>query len=381
MPKTPKVLLLLETNRATGREILYGIVRYSRLHGPWIFYNYPGEAGHFIPQIKNLKLNGIIANVEDASLAEHIKTWNVPAITKVMQIPGFPHFRADDNSIAKTAADYFLNLGIKQFGFLGIRGQAWSENRLSHYRQYLSEKGFELHYHEMARLDFKHSWEKNRIGISKWLQSLPPKTGILSVNDQAGRYAIEACKEADIKVPDTLAILGVDNDVLFCELCDPPLSSVSLSLERAGFEAAELLAQLMAGQPMTEQEILVNALQVATRRSTDILMIDDPDLAKAIRFIRDNAPRPVFVDDVVEASSLSRRVLEKRFRAKLNRSVLEEIRRVRVEKIVHFLIETSYPISKIAYEMGFPGVDHFARYFKLETGMSPLAYRQKHGPK
>jgi LacI family transcriptional regulator len=127
------------------------------------------------------------------------------------------------------------------------------------------------------------------------------------------------------------------------------------------------------------RNILVAPTYVVPRQSTDILFIDDLAVSRAVRFIRQNARRPLAVNEVVGAVSLSRRVLEKRFRSVLGRSVLSEIKRARVDQICRFLVETNHSISEIAAATGFPGVEHFARYFRQEKRMTPLGYRKAFG--
>jgi LacI family transcriptional regulator len=175
-----------------------------------------------------------------------------------------------------------------------------------------------------------------------------------------------------------VAVVGVDNDEFICDLSSPPLSSIVLSVEKAGYEAAELLDKMMAAEQIARPEIYIRPTHVVTRQSTDILSIEDTDVAEAVSFIRQHAKMPIQVASVVEAVSLSRRVLEKRFRRALGHSIHAEIRRVRTELIVQMLAETEMPISEIADALGFPSVAHVSRYFRKEKGMSPLKYRRQY---
>jgi LacI family transcriptional regulator len=175
--------------------------------------------------------------------------------------------------------------------------------------------------------------------------------------------------------------LGVDNDVLICDLADPPISSIALNTEMAGHDAAQLLDRLMSGEKMAGQEISVRPTHIVTRMSTDMLAVTDPEVAAAVRFIRRHPSRMMQVNDVVEATNVSRRVLEKRFKAILRRSVYQEIRRVRVSYIIELLVGTDMSITEIAVKSGFDGVEHISRYFRKETGISLREYRKRRGPK
>ena len=217
--------------------------------------------------------------------------------------------------------------------------------------------------------------------IADWLRSLPKPIGLMACNDDRGQHVIEACKLAGLRVPDEVAVIGADNDELVCELSDPPMSSVAVNFERAGYDSAELLAKLMAGRRSVSKAIVVSPTHVVARQSTNILAIEDAHVAKSLRFIRLHGREAIQVTDVVTASGLSRRVLEKRFRKLLGRSVLIEIRRVRVAQICRLLAETNLSVSQIADSLGYTSIEHIARYFRSEMKMSPLAYRKQHGQK
>lgn len=215
--------------------------------------------------------------------------------------------------------------------------------------------------------------------MARWLAALPRPVGVMACNDDVGGRVIEVCKMAGLRVPDEVGVLGADNDELVCELSDPPLSSVAIAFERAGYESARALHTMMSGSVARGQRILVRASGVVARQSTDILAMDDGQLVKALRHIRQGGATAMRVADVARAAGLSRRVLEKRFRAKLGRSVLAEIRRVRVERIARMLAETNLTVSQIALGLGFEGVEHVARYFRRETGTTPMAFRRNCG--
>jgi LacI family transcriptional regulator len=201
----------------------------------------------------------------------------------------------------------------------------------------------------------------------------------MACNDDRGRQVLEACKIADLHVPEEVAILGVDNDEMVCDLSNPRLSSIALNLERSGYEAAELLDKLMAGnKKMANQKIIAQPTHVVTRQSTNILAIEDSDVAQAVRFIRQHSKEMLQVDDVAKTVGISRRGLERRFRIALKRSVFNEIKRVRAEQVARMLVETNQSIGQIALALNYPGIEHISRFFRKEKGMSPLAYRKKY---
>jgi LacI family transcriptional regulator len=183
-------------------------------------------------------------------------------------------------------------------------------------------------------------------------------------------------------VPEQVAIIGMGNDDLVCDLASPPLSSIALAAEKGGYEAAAVLDKMMRGKKVPNKRIVVPTLYVVTRQSTDILKIDDPYVAQALRFIHRRAKRDAIqVDDVLQAVPISRRSLYERFARILERPVHEEIKHVRVEQLARMLVSTNLSISQIATTLGCTDMKNLSRYFKQAKGISPLQYRKLHSLK
>ena len=211
--------------------------------------------------------------------------------------------------------------------------------------------------------------------MARWLSRLPKPVGLFACNDDRGRQVLEACLAAAVAVPDEVAVVGMDNGDLLCELCDPPLSSVALNTERGGFEAAGLLDRLMAGIDRGPRAIVVEPLRVVTRKSSDVLAVEDRMVAEALRFIRAHAAEPFRVGDLLKAVPISRRALEQRFRRAVGRSLNEEIRNTHYRRAAQLLLETDYPVSKVAELAGFNSASYMGQVFRDKTGKTPARYR------
>jgi len=376
----PSVLLFVETSREFGRGLLHGIAKYSRVHGPWRVYRWPGALDSVLPEWKYLKIDGAI--VRDVKVVEALAHSGIPVIfaqhNKESYAP-FPGIITDSASIGSIAAEHFLDRGFQHFAYCGFDEFAWSRGRAQHFAERLRRAGFETNVYEQPTSRRALRNEQSR--IADWLASLPTPVAVLCCNDDRALQVIEACKLVNLDVPDPVAVLGVDNDVLVCDLADPPISSIALNTEGAGYEAARLLESLMKGEAMAGQVIPVRPRHIVTRMSTDMLAVTDKDVAAALRFIRRNPNRLIQVGDVVEATNVSRRVLEKRFKTMLRRSVHQEIRRVRVNNIIQLLVGTDMSVTDIAAHCGFDGVEHIARYFRKETGASLREYRKRYAPR
>jgi LacI family transcriptional regulator len=378
MNTIPKVILLLETSRAYGRGLLNGIARYSKLNGPWSFYREPRSLESAIPHLEEWNANGIIMrnSIDNRQLMDlRLPTIMVPHET-LKKTGHVPVVIPDCRSIAQMAADHLLSKGLRHFAYCGIDEIFWSENRKQVFCRIMDAAGFLVDVYERPRSKKIRSWENEQSLIEAWIRTLPKPVGIMACNDDRGGHVLEACKAGGFRVPEDVAVIGVDNDVLSCDLSDPPLTSVAQDTESAGYDTAELLDRLMKGEPMRGQEILVKATHVVERQSTDVLAIDDANVAAAIRFIRQNAKEKIFVDDVVFQTSLSRRSLEGHFRKSIHRSIQEEIQRVRTEQIANMLIETSMSISEITTVFNFTDVEHISRYFRKEKGVGPREFRK-----
>jgi len=176
-------------------------------------------------------------------------------------------------------------------------------------------------------------------------------------------------------VPEDVAVVGVDNDDLLCELARPSLSSVIVPAERVGYEAAALLDRLLAGNKPPRDPLLIPPPGVVSRKSSDVLAIDDPVVAQAVRFLRDSAHLPLRVSDVLRAVPVSRRALERRFQAVLGRGLAKEIRRLHVNQAKQLLANSELPMQTIAERCGFSSQYHFSRTFRKAVGTTPTAYR------
>jgi LacI family transcriptional regulator len=374
------VLLLIESSRSSGRSLLRGIADFARDHGPWAFYWETGGLEKAWPQLRSLDVDGII--LRDVEPLHEVLAWGIPAIVvghSLSEVHGLVNVITDSDSIGRMGADHLIRCGFQHFGFIGIEGVPWSTPREESFTRRIRDAGFTLHSYPRPSNSTVPRWKDEQTHLVNWLRSQPKPLGLMACNDDRGEQLIEACKVADILVPDQVGILGVDNDDLVCDLSDPPMSSVALNFERAGYECARVLDRMMHGHRQPAPSILVAATHIVARRSTDVVAVSDPHLATALRFIRDHSRGIVTVPDVARAAGLSRRVLEKRFQKFIKRSALAEIRRTRVERICRMLAETNQTVSQIAQSLGFTSTEHVARYFRREKRMTPLAYRRQFG--
>jgi len=349
------------------------------------FYLKSDSLRKMISHIKEWGATGIIVREQEG--LDEILALGLPTIVSPLTerfIPGVPSIYTDCFAIAKLGAEYFLKMGFRNFAFCGYYHKppfAWSEDRAKVFNEIIAQAGFETHIYVPSKPQKLPPWEKEQLILANWLKELPKPIAIMTCADDRSQNVIDACKIANIKVPEEIAILGTDNDEIVCDLSFPPLSSVALNIEKAGYEAAELLDAGMKGQKMEAKLLLVQPFGVVTRQSTEVMAIEDRDVAEAIRYIRKNPKNMTQVNDIATAIGTSRRSLERKFKKMLGRSIYAEIRRLRVEQMACFLLETNYSILRIARIFGFAGAKHVSRYFRKEKGISPQAYRKQYSLK
>lgn len=384
---SPRVALLIESSRSYGRELLMGIARYLRIHGPWIIEFEEGDPSECLPQWFNRwKWHGIIARVSTPAMAETLRRTGAPVIDMSGSLPetGFPKIRSDEVAVGRLACEHLLERGFKNFAFCGFNGIGWSDMRRDSFLQRVAQVGLDCHIYpnlghseSYAATDYDQNGESQQRELIAWLQSLPKPCGIMACNDARGREVLTCCREVEIVVPDEVAVIGVDKDEIFCELSNLPLSSVILNTKQIGFEAASLLAKMMAGERPTCLSILVPPIGVMARQSTDVLAIEDTHIATALRHIREQACEHLNVDSILKSVPLSRSVLERRFAQILGTSPKAEILRVRLARVCRLLAESDLTLSQIAEKAGFEHPEYMSRIFKKKIGITPGEYRKK----
>jgi LacI family transcriptional regulator len=380
MAHPPRVALAFHRVFLREQAFIQGILKYSHAAGGWDIYRLNGLP--IIPpeEIGQWRGDGIITGItRKDGVYETIKALGVPAVnvSGVSVDLDLPSVVSDDEAIGRLGAEHFLDRGFRNFGYFGRMKDAWySVRRAEGFQRTLEREGFSCSIHDAGQPSLTEGILEKDEGASRWLTSLPRPVGILCCDDRFGQHVIGLCLELGISVPDEVAVLGVDNMAVICELTNPALSSVPHGGERSGYEAAALLDRLMAGQEPPREPILVPPQPVVVRRSSDIVAVVDAQVAQAVRFIRAHASDSIYVQDVLKHVGLSRRMLERRFVKSLGRTPAAEIVRAHWERARALLCETSLPVREVARLSGFTSAKHMAAVFRQKHDPSPLEFRR-----
>jgi LacI family transcriptional regulator len=359
--------------------VIRGITKYAHLHGPWVFHITPADLHQALPPEHIWQGDGIIGRIN-----HDVSTEVLRRNLKFVCIGGDAfleqrHVGTQPAKLCDCALRHLLERGFRNLAYFENFDPIADEldtQRARIFDALAQQQGIKA---QLLHLP----WDLSGLGgqtpqnvLADWLNKLPKPVGILAVDDLAGRKVIDACALAGIHVPEEVAVVGIDNDELICDMAYPSLSSVALNAERIGFEAAGIFHQLVQGQP-PPRWIEVEPLGVVTRQSTDLLAIEDADVASAVRFIRENARKGISVDDVLREVPVSRRTLEVKFKRTLGCTPQVEIRRVQMERAKNLLIKSDLKLEQIARDSGFSRAEYMHSLFRKMLGMTPADFRSR----
>jgi len=280
----------------------------------------------------------------------------------------------DSSKTALLAARELLSLGFSEYAFVGnLQPRDWSERRREVFAKAISDAGKNLSVFQFKAVeDFVAFREK----LKSWLVALPRPCGLLAANDATADIVLHILRSLRIKVPEDIAVVGIDNDPLICENTTPTLTSIELDFKRSGYLAAEMLDARMNDRGVKDELRTFSALQVIHRGSTRILKRKDDAIKKALEFIREKAADGISPRDVIVQIGGSRRQTEYRFREFVGKSIGEEILAVRLETAKKLLADPSIPIGAVAERCGYSDDSLLRRAFKSATGLSLSEYRR-----
>jgi LacI family transcriptional regulator len=414
-PKSLRVALVLPTEYAYARAALRGIISATRERNlydrsansgggappvPWLFNVFRGIYGHstkFLSKwFKEWEPDGIIGQIYDNRLAKVYRSTGKPVVElfESRAHSEFPRVLPDDVALGRLAARHFLERGFRNFAFFGVPWMLWSREREAGFREEIERVlqgppaasndrrprgGFT--FSSFASLPATRAARRHVArGMASWMAELPKPVALLAANDLWGSELIQAARSLELHVPDDVAVLGVDNDELLCELSYPPLSSIRLGAEQVGRTAVGLLEQMMRGKKVKSEPARIPPMELVTRQSTDTLAVEDTEVAAALRHIRLHATEGISVKQLMEEVTMNRRTLERRFNSIVGHTPLEEIRRVRLER-ARVLLQTDLPIYQVALQSGFATPEYLATSFRQAEGVTPTAFRRRFGPR
>lgn len=365
-------------------KLLRGVLEYARGKPDWLVSD---GTDHSMGKEDAPNPAAVIGHVLEAGVQEYLQGLGVPVVNLASPLSGvdvFPRVVCDDVAIGRVAAEHLLERGLRHFGYFTVSaGLPFSRGRGLGFRAELEEGAFECELGEFALNASIYSPvatpQPEHQPVVAWLRSIPKPCGVLACRDRSGRLLCGLAREAGFRVPEDVAVVGVDDFDLVCETSVPPLSSVQIPAQRIGYRAAEILDRMMAGKRVRKLTELPPG-RVHVRQSSDVIAIEDRVVADALRFIRTHFMDGINATDLVRHMRVDRRVLERHFKEALGRSPLREIHRVMGRHAVRLLEGSPLPVDEVARQSGFRDATHISRVFRRLYGRSPRDFRREPRP-
>lgn len=376
------VALVMSLNKRFDRKVIEGVTRFVRESGQWsVFVEDDPQAK--IPDFHHGHFDGVIADLDDPRIPKRLVGLDIPAV-------GVGAIREDcpwdleistvstnNQRIAELAARHLLERNLPNFAYCGVPGRTidpWNRQRREAFVKHVADAGCACSVYT-GRHSASHSWEQLQEKLASWLKVLPKPLGLMAANDARARHVLEACRRLHLRVPEDVAVIGVDNDELICNLAHPPLTSIVQGTEEIGHRAASLLDGLISRQVRKKSHVLVDPVGVITRESTDLVATEDVVASTALAFIRQHVSEGIQVVDVARAARVSRSTLDARFRRVVGRSVHEEIQRNQLNAAQQLLTTTNLSVEEVAQRAGFSSAQYMNAVFRRMIGRTPGRYR------
>lgn len=382
MIETRKIALALPGRVAHFERTLHGIMAYARTQQGWSFAMNPEQRADTVRDLRGWRGHGVIAVIDNGKEEAIAMAMDMPVVnlSGVRIASRVPRVMVDPHAIGVLAADHLLQCGFSRFAYYGLRQVLFAQQRGRGFTERLQSFNKPCHtFEDASTFTGRARWHLNLDRMEQWLATLPKPVGIFACTDQRARLLLEACHRLKLRVPDEVAVIGVDNEQVTCEFSHPTLTSVARHDFQVGYEAAKLLHRLMDGGKPPAADILVPPEGVVKRESTDVLAVENVHLKAAVDYIFEHIHKPFSVDDVLEELAISRRSLEHLFADHLNRTPHQFISETRIAK-ARQLLEAEKPLTlqQIARACGLPSGRQLNLVFKRIVGISPSEYRQQH---
>jgi LacI family transcriptional regulator len=378
-----KILLLTDFSSGYGRQLLQGVVEYSKKFGPWFFYRMPiyyrelyGDKG-VVDWAKKWRADAIIAQLGDVDM-EVLNQLDIPVIVQNYKdrFKNISNLTGDYYYTGAMAADFFKRKGFKNFAYYAPTDTVWMRERGEGFRQKVVENGGNVYvYEEQAGIE-QEKWSFNVKAVSSWLLDLPKPVALFACDDYFALQITEVCKMYNIDIPYDISILGVDNDELLCSISDPNLSSIELDVINGGYEVGKLIHLFINKKMEPPVDVVIKPVRIVERKSTKKYVVNNKYIEKLLDYIENNYMNPLSVGELASVVPYSRRVLEKRFKEEIGITIYQYLLRVRTDKFSELLITSDLSLVEAAYYAGFSDYKNVSRVFAKEKNMTPFQFRK-----
>lgn len=378
-----RLLFITDFTEQFAYRFLRGILNYSQSTGQWVVCKMPpaykrqlGIEG-VVSWAKEWRADVVIAQFDPDDDVTLFRKNGIVALAQdyISKFSSIPNITADYELTGAMAADYFIAKGFTNFGFFGYNGVCWSDERCDGFRRRIQNSiGGGIHVYDRQNID--NMWYYDQLMLVDWLQSLPKPIAIMACDDNQGNILLQACESCGLNVPFDVAIIGVDNDEILCNMSAPPMSTINVDIERGGFDTAAMVDRMVRDNSYMGEDVVLKPLYVIERLSSSVFATNDNEVLAALRFIHANIDSKIQVTDVLENVPLSRRLLEQRFKNMTGTTIYNYISFQRIDRFAQLLISSNESITEIAARMEEFDTKSISRRFKEIKGCTPTEYRK-----
>ncbi len=390
MPKsrkspTKRVALIFDARLPYDSQVVLGVTAFVRERRDWEIFIEENPSGHRrLPDLAAWDGSGVIANFDHPGVERQVRASGLPVVAFGGSgcAPGLSYVSTNNEAISRLAARHLLERGFRNFAFFGYTRTSkncWSGAREMAFANEVAAAGGTC---KTLRLpaDATHNWSQFVKTILRWLGTLPKPVGIFAATDRRAQSLLAACRAGGVRVPDEVAVIGVDNDPLICELSYPPLSSIEQGAREVGYRAAKWLHSLMSTRSRHPRQFVIEPVGVIARASTECLAVDDADAARAFQIIRQGACDGLTPHAVCRQVGRSRSGLEARFRECFHSTLAAKIMDIRFDRAHEQVLHTRAPLKSVAGQCGFSSVQHMTAFFRKRLGHTPAEIRKNYHP-
>lgn len=380
-----RILILIDYSSEFSRRLLRGLIQYSKDHGPWLFYRLPtyyktmyGKEG-IVEWAKSWEADAILAKWDHEG-TNLLSTLNIPVVLQNFKSrsPYFSNLTGDYYGTGEMAAKFFIKRRFRNFAFYGNKDVIWSQERAAGFRAEVEKVGGNFHYFESEDLGGKE-WSDVHVELDEWLLSLPKPVGLFACDDDFALRMSQICRINNIKIPEEISLLGVDNDDLICNLSDPPISSIVTDVEKGGYETGRLIDRMLKEGVTEPVDIIVKPSRIELRKSTEKYDISNEYITEIVNYIEDNFTTDIKIESLTAMVPLSRRNLEVKFKEEMGTTIYQFILGCRIDYFADLLIATERTLYDMALESGFNDCKNISRIFKKHKGHTPIEYKKIYG--
>lgn len=384
-----RILFLTDFSEAYARNLLLGIARYAHTVGQaWSLCRLPLSIRDkfgieaVIELARKMRADAVIGQFYNTDNVELFARNGIITIAQDFKarFTTIPNITGPHTLAGKMGAEYFIKKGFRHFAFYGTRDVVWSDERMTGFRDTIREASAAYTFSALCKNTDNALWDYDSHQLVSWLQSLPKPVAIMACDDNHAYHITEACQQSeaggDLRIPDRIAVLGVDNDETICRLSTPNLSSLNQNIEQGGYDVAHLIDRILHNPAIPREDVVVMPTHIVTRQSTDIYANNDQHIAQVLKYIHENISQKISVDELVRLVPLSRRLLETRFKKSMGTSIYDYILQTRIEKVAQLLCDGK-SVSEAAIELGFSDIKNLSRMFRQLRGITPSEYRRE----